>query len=224
MSDEDDSRQIAWLADLASDESDLAPPPSPAAEGGPGSSPLSRQAGTRFARVPLNAAHAQLTLSALRVLIAISAHANPAGQAWPSLSTIARRTGIDRRKISAAIVELKDAGFLNRSRRLADHGDHTSTLYSINYDSWVAPKSRSRIKSGGATASPSRDAAAAPEEMAPGSLCRDAQTAQVSEPAHENNSTQQTNSPSSDVPQEASDPWNECRLPSTKSGKTEPTR
>jgi hypothetical protein len=48
----------------------------------------------RFAKIPEHALKANLTGRALRVLIAIGLHADPAGWAWPSLETIAELSGI----------------------------------------------------------------------------------------------------------------------------------
>ena len=60
----------------------------------------------RFAKVPIGAATLSLSGRAWRVLIAIGSHADKDGRAWPSLSTIARCTGIARKNIGPLIAEL----------------------------------------------------------------------------------------------------------------------
>ncbi|MEJ0068331.1 MAG: helix-turn-helix domain-containing protein [Pseudomonadota bacterium] len=137
---------------------------------------------TRFARVPVRAASAPLTLTALRVLIALGAHAGRDGQAWPSLSTLSLRTGVDRRKISTATAELEHAGFIRRSRRKADHGDHTSTLYEMVYEDWpAAPIEVPDGPCAGAMAGPRTGATLARQQGAPGGAPTRAQTAQPPE-------------------------------------------
>jgi DNA-binding MarR family transcriptional regulator len=79
----------------------------------------------RFARIPLWAASAEITPSALRVLIAIAAHLDRTGWAYPSLSTIAGLTGIARKKVPSLIAELEGAGLLRRERSKGGRGNPT---------------------------------------------------------------------------------------------------
>jgi hypothetical protein len=77
----------------------------------------------RFARVPLRAANATgIGARALRVLIAIAAHAGRDGHAYPSLARIAEVTGIDRRGIPVEIAALVTAGLLLREPRAGKTG------------------------------------------------------------------------------------------------------
>jgi hypothetical protein len=83
----------------------------------------------RFARVPLRAASATgIGARALRVLIAIAAHAGRDGHAYPSLARIAEVTGIDRRGIPVEIAALVTAGLLLREPRAGKTG---ANRYSI---------------------------------------------------------------------------------------------
>jgi hypothetical protein len=84
----------------------------------------------RFARVPIWAFRADINLRALRVLGAICAHVDAAGQAYPSLDTIAAMSGVARNKIFSAIDELENAGLLHRNRA-TDGGRGNSTRYQI---------------------------------------------------------------------------------------------
>jgi hypothetical protein len=70
----------------------------------------------RFARVPLHAAGAGILDVRARVLIAICGHIGRGGWAYPSLTTIAKLTGVDRSHVARAINELEDAGLMHRER------------------------------------------------------------------------------------------------------------
>ena len=117
--------------------------PAPAVHGQPvGRRPQAdrrARAGTRFSRVPPQTGWTKLTMTAYRVLTAIAYFANPEGEAWPSLSTIAQFTQLDRRKISNAVGELVEAKLLLRSPRKNRHGGRTSTMYTLVYEAWVRP-------------------------------------------------------------------------------------
>jgi DNA-binding MarR family transcriptional regulator len=88
---------------------------------------------TRFARIPMWAASADISQRALRVLIAIAGHLDRTGWAWPSLTTIAEMTGIDRRHVLRAIAELETAGLIYRDRA-TDGGRGKSTRYRVIFD------------------------------------------------------------------------------------------
>src|SRR5205085_6797714 len=63
----------------------------------------------------------------LRVFIAIGAHADGStGRAWPSMTRIAKMTGILRGDIPRSIHRLEDAGLLSAERHPG-----ASTVYSI---------------------------------------------------------------------------------------------
>lgn len=67
----------------------------------------------RFAKVPPRAAGAlELGAQDFRVLIAIAAHADNDGKAFPSLSRVASLTGIARKNIPRSISRLEKAGLL----------------------------------------------------------------------------------------------------------------
>jgi hypothetical protein len=89
----------------------------------------------RFARVPLRAANAaRVGARALRVLIAIAAHATRDGHAYPSLARIAEVTGIDRRGVPVEIAALVTAGLLLREPRAGKTG---ANRYTIVFDAAV---------------------------------------------------------------------------------------
>lgn len=67
------------------------------------------------------------------VLLAIADSANDHGrEAWPSLATIARKAGIDRRTVSRCLLRLEEAGELRRVRHggLSRQGG-TSNSYEV---------------------------------------------------------------------------------------------
>lgn len=89
----------------------------------------------RYSAVPPEcAADRRLGATELRVLIAIGGFADRAGKAYPSLATIAREAGLDRRKVPGAIAKLEACGWLRRSRRGRGSND-----YEIVYQSEVSP-------------------------------------------------------------------------------------
>ena len=70
----------------------------------------------------------RLSRGALAVLIAITDHANGDGIAWPSLTTLARECGIDRRTAMRALGDLKSGGYLH----VAQAGSRSrSTRYRV---------------------------------------------------------------------------------------------
>ncbi|HYZ40949.1 MAG TPA: helix-turn-helix domain-containing protein [Stellaceae bacterium] len=90
--------------------------------------------GHRYARIPVRAANARsLGAKDLRVLIAIAAHADRDGRAFPSQGRIAALAGMDRRNVSGAVTRLEAAGLLRRDRRKTAFGDADSTVYTILY-------------------------------------------------------------------------------------------
>jgi hypothetical protein len=94
---------------------------------------------TRFARVPIKAASDRnLGATELRVLIAICAHVDASGRAWPSLSTIGDVAGLDPRRVPGAVKVIEQLGYMRRERRQHEDGGYTSTVYQIKYDGEVA--------------------------------------------------------------------------------------
>ena len=61
-------------------------------------------------------------------------------QAFPSLNTLARKTGISRRKVQYTIDALVEKGFLAKENRKQPKGNYTSNLYTIidRPDVWQA--------------------------------------------------------------------------------------
>lgn len=57
--------------------------------------------------------------------------------AWPSVSTLARRTGISERKVQMVIKQLVEMGALKVSRRKNQSGGDTSSVYVV---SWAPPR------------------------------------------------------------------------------------
>lgn len=94
----------------------------------------------RFVRVPLAMALAKLGARALRVLIAIAAHADREGRAFPSLARIAKLTGIDRRGLHQEIAALVAVGLLRVEARCSKSGDRASNIYTIVFDAGVSPQ------------------------------------------------------------------------------------
>jgi hypothetical protein len=86
--------------------------------------------GPRHARVAVRAAgDRRLTMTSLRVLIALGGFAGPEGTAFPSLQTLGRATGLDRRKIPGAITVLEQLGYVTRQHRSGG----ASTLYRLHF-------------------------------------------------------------------------------------------
>lgn len=89
----------------------------------------------RFARIPERAVgRRDLTARDWRVLACIALHADASGRAYPSMATIAARTGLDRTKVPASVKKLETIGLLRASRRRDEAGDAASTLYEIVFD------------------------------------------------------------------------------------------
>lgn len=63
------------------------------------------------------------------VLLALVVHADQAGQCWPSLTAIAKGTGLDRRTVMRALNRLESLGLVDREQRsLPDPTLYTITL------------------------------------------------------------------------------------------------
>jgi hypothetical protein len=93
----------------------------------------------RFARVTVRAA-AMNSLSGcdLRVYIAIAAHANSDGLAWPGMSMLAAMTSILRGDIPRSIRRLEQASLI---RREGLHGDTRANVYRVILDGEPTPTS-----------------------------------------------------------------------------------
>jgi len=112
----------------------------------------------RFARIPSRVAGIRdLGARDLRILIAIAAHADVKGRAFPSLARIAALTGLglDRSKVPPCIRKLVAAGLLRTSHRRDEFGDAASTVYEILFDdAGVLPLVGTSAAAGGNTVLP----------------------------------------------------------------------
>jgi hypothetical protein len=86
----------------------------------------------RYARIPARAAAiSALAGRDLRVLIAIAAHADGTGRAYPSMATIAAMTGIGRGDVPRSIRRLERHRLLWRESRA---GTSAVNVYTVNFD------------------------------------------------------------------------------------------
>jgi hypothetical protein len=74
------------------------------------------------------------------VLIEIANHINKHGLAWPSDNTIARKTGLSRRRVIGLVADLQAVGELEI---LPEGGPHSEQAYGIPGDAMVAPGMKS---------------------------------------------------------------------------------
>ena len=82
----------------------------------------------RFARIPEQAIRCRdLSAADWRVLACISLHADGLGQAFPSMATISRMTGVDRKHIPRAIGRLEREGLLLRK----PSGPNGTNVYTL---------------------------------------------------------------------------------------------
>ena len=65
------------------------------------------------------------------VLLCLADTANDDGECWPSLQTIANKTGLTRRAVINHVNILCRAGFLTKTNRYKDNGEQTSSLLKI---------------------------------------------------------------------------------------------
>jgi hypothetical protein len=79
------------------------------------------------------------------VLIAIAAHADRHGRAFPSLARISEMTGIDRRGLHREIAALVTAELLRVERRRDSAGDPASNIYTIVLDQGVSSQEATPI-------------------------------------------------------------------------------
>jgi hypothetical protein len=68
------------------------------------------------------------------VLIAIAAHANGDGKAYPSLARIAALTGILRHHVPRSISRLEAAKLLRRVRHKGEHGGWDRNVYQVLFE------------------------------------------------------------------------------------------
>jgi hypothetical protein len=97
----------------------------------------------RFARIPVRAAGMRNLRGAdLRVLIAIAAHADADGRAYPSMATLAALTAIRREDIPRAIRRLERSGLLRCESR---GGTAAVNLYAVLFEGEVSADLRTGV-------------------------------------------------------------------------------
>lgn len=83
---------------------------------------------------------AELGAYGLAVYMCISRFINQEGVAWPSYETIAKRTGISRRKVISEVQKLVDLGLVEVTQQFNPHtGEHRSNLFSLPSASYAPP-------------------------------------------------------------------------------------
>jgi hypothetical protein len=109
----------------------------------------------RWGRVVLRAASTPgLGRREYQVLIAIAGHADKNGHAYPSMTRIASRAGLDRSKVPSAIAKLEAAGLVRKRPHTSEHGDPNSNLYELV----VMPEEAPGVPRGGNTVLPQEEA------------------------------------------------------------------
>jgi hypothetical protein len=84
------------------------------------------------ARVPVRAAGRDgVGAPALRILIAIAAHADSEDRACVSMARLAELTGYHRGNIASVINELERFGLISRERRRRPNGSSATNLYTV---------------------------------------------------------------------------------------------
>jgi len=86
-----------------------------------GSGKVYEGVGEKFRSVEVREVHRKV------VLMHLGSCANPAGEAWPSLETMAVELGLSRRSVRRAVDSLVVHGFMERQRR-----PNQSTTYRLN--------------------------------------------------------------------------------------------
>jgi len=64
------------------------------------------------------------------LLLVIANYADEQGQAWPSVETLCRDTGMSRATIQRSLRKLEKLGFLSTKKRMKSHAQ-TSNLYTL---------------------------------------------------------------------------------------------
>ena len=78
--------------------------------------------------------------SALRVLLVLMRHADAQGQAWPSVGTLQRMTGVRKRSLFRALAWLEKQGFVRREQRRTPTGAKLNTCYHLCPPVWDSVK------------------------------------------------------------------------------------
>ena len=75
----------------------------------------------------------------LAVYMALARFANQEGSCWPSLATIARKTGMSRPQVIREIAKLKALALIAVEHQIGKKGEHTSNLYILLDMTTLAP-------------------------------------------------------------------------------------
>jgi len=78
-----------------------------------------------------NIYHSDLPHRARTVYMYLKDRANPAGQCWPSINTIAADLALSRSTVKRALAELRREGLLVVESRWRENGSHSSNLYRL---------------------------------------------------------------------------------------------
>ena len=73
----------------------------------------------------------ELSAKAKLVLLYLHDRANPDGESWYAIGTIAKDLSLSRSTIKRALKELNGAGFLTKVTRYRQNGGTTSNLYRL---------------------------------------------------------------------------------------------
>lgn len=68
------------------------------------------------------------------VMVALADRADETGVCWPSVNTLARKTGLDRRTVQRVVSRMVEQGFLTKRSRKASDGDSDTNAYRINLE------------------------------------------------------------------------------------------
>lgn len=68
---------------------------------------------------------------AVSVYMYLKDRADVNGQCYPSIATISRELKLSRSTTKRAIIDLADAGLINKEQRYRENGANSSTLYSL---------------------------------------------------------------------------------------------
>ena len=67
------------------------------------------------------------------IFIMLKKHADSkTHEAYPSLATISKETGISKRKVQNCLDHMEELKVIKRKRRKTDNGDYTSNLYTLH--------------------------------------------------------------------------------------------
>jgi DNA-binding transcriptional regulator YhcF (GntR family) len=106
---------------------------------------------TKFGLVPADAA-ANSALGALaQVYIAIVSYGDSEGQAFPSIPTLAAKTGLHERTVQRAIAGLMAEGLIEKKARTAAAGDQDTNMYTICRSEGVMATDATRVVATDAT-------------------------------------------------------------------------